>query len=277
MEAVIQHPGFLTDLLMLVSAGLLAGFIAGLFGVGGGTVTVPILFHWYVHMGVQSGTAMHVAVATSLATIITTSLVSSHAHRKNNAIDETMLYVWGPFICLGSVFGVILAAIISGDAMRGIFGSFLICIALYMLFSQEGKAVFHRLPGYWGQRCMAAGIGGLSSLVGVGGGAISVPVMSVFGVNLRHAVGTSSAFGFLIAVPGTIGFILSGLGAKGLPPYTLGYVSLLGLAALLPTTALTAPLGAKIAHKLDRSVLRRVFALFLTFVSAKMLWGLLTH
>lgn len=277
MEAIIHHPGFLSDLLMLVFAGLAAGFIAGLFGVGGGTVTVPILFHWYEHMGVASGTAMHVAVATSLATIITTSLASSKAHRKNNAIDEAILYIWGPFIVLGSIIGVVLATIVSGDAMRGIFGFFLITIALYMLFSREGKAVFHGLPGYWVQRVLATFIGALSSLVGVGGGAISVPVMSVLGVNLRYAVGTSSTFGFLIAIPGTIGFIFSGMGAEGLPPYTLGYVSLLGLLGLLPTTAITAPLGARLAHKLNRSVLRRIFALFLTFISAKMLWGLLIH
>jgi uncharacterized membrane protein YfcA len=267
----------LYDFIILVFAGLLAGFLAGLFGVGGGTVTVPILFHWFLHQGISDDIAMHVAVGTSLATIISTSLSSSSAHRKKGSIDDDLLYIWAPFIALGSVMGVILASHFSGEAMRLLFGSFLLTIALYMLFTKEGKVLFPHLPSFWKQRGMAAGIGTLSSLVGIGGGAVSVPVMSLFGVPLRTAVGTSSAFGMLIAIPGTIGFILSGWGLQGLPEYTLGYVSLMGLLVLLPTTAATAPLGAKVAHMLPRKFLRLGFSLFLTFVAGKMLWGLLVH
>lgn len=265
----------LYDLIVLTVSGLLAGFIAGLFGVGGGTVTVPILFHWFLHMGVSDDVAMHAAVGTSLATIISTSLSSSRAHYKKGSIDGNILYLWAPFIALGAVVGVVLAAFASGVIMRSVFGSFLLLIALYMLFTREGKVLFPSLPGYNGQRAMAGGIGALSSLVGVGGGAISVPIMSLCGVPLRMAVGTSSAFGMMVAIPGTIGFIISGWNVQGLPPYSFGYLSLLGLLVLLPTTAFTAPLGAKAAHKLSRSFLRFSFAIFLTFVAGKMLWGVL--
>jgi uncharacterized membrane protein YfcA len=278
MEAFLgqAEPTFLTDVIILTISGLLAGFVAGLFGVGGGTITVPILFHWYIHMGgVSDDVAMHVAVGTSLATIITTSYSSSRAHRQKGSVDDQLLYIWAPFICLGSILGVILAAQFSGAALRGTFGFFLLAIAIYMLFTPEGKTMFGKLPTLWLQRAIAGSIGTLSSLVGIGGGAISVPVMSLFGVPLRMAVGTSSAFGMLIAIPGTIGFVISGLGTEGLPPYTLGYVSFLGLLVLLPTSAFTAPIGARLAHKMDRTFLRKIFSLFLTFVSAKMLWGLL--
>ncbi|MBI3419007.1 MAG: sulfite exporter TauE/SafE family protein [Proteobacteria bacterium] len=264
----------LPDLVALVGAGLLAGLIAGLFGVGGGTITVPILFHWFLHIGVPSDQAMHAAVATSLATIIATSTSSARAHKKRGSVDAEIIKSWGPWIASGSTIGVFLAALMGGNAMRGIFGGFLLCIALYMLFTKGTTMVYHQLPTSWAKHAITTGIGVISSLVGIGGGAITVPVMTLCGVPMQRAVGTSSAFGAVIAVPGTIGFILSGWNVVNLPPLSLGYVNLLSLAILFPATALMAPYGAKLAHKLDRAVLRRIFSVFLVFISAKMLWGL---
>jgi uncharacterized membrane protein YfcA len=259
---------------MLIGAGLVAGLIAGLFGVGGGTITVPILFLWFSHIGVSSNHAMHAAVATSLATIIATSASSMNAHRKRGSVDEAIVKDWSPYIGIGSVLGVGLAAIMSGAEMRAIFGTFLAAIALYMLCTKETTVLYNGMPKGAAKVASTGFIGIVSSLVGIGGGSMVVPMMTLGGVPMQRAVGTASAFGMVIAIPGTIVNIVAGWNETGLPPLSLGYVNLLSLAILLPVTALTAPLGAKLAHKLDRAMLRRIFSVFLLFISLKMLWGL---
>lgn len=278
MEAVISQlqslAHYAPDLVGLVFAGLLAGFIAGLFGVGGGTITVPILFYWFTHMGVSQDHAMHAAVGTSLATIIATSYASASAHEKRGSVDHAILKGWAPYIAAGSILGSVLAGFFSGVALRGLFGGFLLFVAFYMLLAKEGKSLFPALPTGLGRALSAGGIGTLSSLVGIGGGAIAVPLMSLCNVPMQRAVGTSSAFGLIIAIPGTLGFIASGWGKEGLPPLSLGYICLAALIILLPATAFMAPWGAKLAHKLSRALLRRVFAVFLCFIAIKMLWGL---
>lgn len=274
MNELVQY---LPDLALLVGAGVIAGFIAGLFGVGGGTVTVPVLYYWFTHMGISDDVAMHVSVATSLATIIATSLSSSAAHEKRGAVDHDILKLWGPFIGGGSIVGALLAGLLSGTEMRLIFGSFLVFISGYMLFGKHGKVLRDSLPVANAQRAIAAFIGTFSSIVGVGGGALAVPTLASCNVPMQRAVGTSSAFGVIVAIPGAIGFIISGWGHEGLPPYSLGYVSLMGLLVLLPTTAMLAPIGAKVAHHLNRELLRRLFGGFLLFIAGKMLWGVLIH
>ncbi|MBY0427753.1 MAG: sulfite exporter TauE/SafE family protein [Alphaproteobacteria bacterium] len=274
MSELVQY---LPDLTLLVVAGVFAGFIAGLFGVGGGTVTVPVLFYWFGHMGVVPEVAMHVSIATSLATIIATSLSSSSAHEKRGSVDHDILKKWGPYIGIGSIAGALLAGQMSGTNLRLVFGSFLILIALYMLIGKPGKVLRDSLPGINIQRAIAAFIGTFSSLVGVGGGALAVPTLAACNVPMQRAVGTSSAFGVIVAIPGAIGFIISGWAHEGLPPYSLGYVSLMGLLVLLPTTAALAPVGAKVAHHLNRDMLRRLFGGFLLFIAGKMLWGVLIH
>lgn len=273
MNELVQY---LPDLALLVGAGVIAGFIAGLFGVGGGTVTVPVLYYWFTHMGISDDIAMHVSVATSLATIIATSLASSAAHEKRGSVDHDILKLWGPFLGGGSIIGALLAGLLSGIEMRLIFGTFLIFISLYMSFGKHDKVICNSLPVANVQRAIAAFIGTFSSIVGVGGGALAVPTLASCNVPMQRAVGTSSAFGVIVAIPGAIGFIISGWGHEGLPPYSLGYVSLMGLLVLLPTTALLAPIGAKVAHKLSRELLRRIFGGFLLFIAIKMLWGVLT-
>lgn len=264
----------LPELAFLLGAGLVAGFVAGLFGVGGGTVTVPVLFYWFLHMDVPTDVAMHVAIATSLATIIATSLAASQAYAKRGSIDHAMLKRWGPFIAAGSIVGAALAAVVSGAMLRGVFGGFLLSLAVYMLVGPYGYVLSKRLPSMPWQRLMAGFIGTLSSLAGIGGGAVSVPVMTLYNVPMQKAAGTSSAFGIIIAIPGVIGFIVSGWQHAGLPALSLGYVNLLALAVLLPATAIMAPVGANIAHGLNKELLRRMFGVLLTVVAGKMLWSL---
>jgi uncharacterized protein len=272
MPDLIQY---LPDIALLLAAGCVAGFIAGLFGVGGGTVTVPVLFYWFTHMHASPDVAMHIAVGTSLATIIATSLASSRAHEKRGSVDHDLLKIWGPPIAVGSILGGLLAGYISGTSMRFIFGGFLIFVALYMLLGKEGKVLRQTLPSNNVQRFIASLIGTLSSVVGIGGGAFVVPTLTSCNTPIQRAVGTSSALGVVIAIPGAIGFIIGGWGHEGLPPFSLGYVSLMALVVLLPTTALLAPVGAKVAHRLSRETLRRVFGAFLLFIAGKMLWGVL--
>lgn len=276
-QEVVDIVPFLPDLAALIGAGIVAGFIAGLFGVGGGAITVPILFHWFLHIGVAEGSAMHAAVGTSLATIVATALSSARAHHRRGAIDRDILKSWGPWVACGSAAGAALAAVMSGETLRGFFGVVLLCVALYMFLTRDGTVMAASPPLGWIRRLLAGGIGAVSSLAGIGGGAMSVPAMSLCNVPLKRAVGTSSAFGVLIAVPGTIGFIISGLSLPrgvSLPPFSLGYVNLVGLMILLPVTTLMAPFGAKLAHRLDRARLRRIFSVFLMLVSIKMLGGL---
>ncbi len=267
---------YLPDLIMLICAGMFGGFIAGLFGVGGGTITVPVLFYWFTHMGISHEVAMHVSVGTSLATIIATSLSSSRAHEKRGSVDNDILKVWGPPIAVGAITGALIAGMMSGTDMRLAFGGFLIFVALYMLIGKDGAVLRQSLPSVGWQRFISWFIGTFSSIVGVGGGALSVPTLAACNVPMQRAVGTSSAFGVIIALPGAAGFIISGWGHEGLPPYSLGFVNLMALVVLLPTTALLAPVGAKVAHYLSRHVLRRIFGAFLLFIAAKMLYGVLS-
>jgi uncharacterized membrane protein YfcA len=272
-----QFLPYLPDLALLIGAGVVAGFVAGLLGVGGGTVTVPVLYYWFLHMKASEDAAMHAAVATSLATIIATSLSSSRAHEKRGSVDQDLVKSWGPYIAGGAVVGVCLATYMDGESLRGFFSVFLLCVGLYMFFVPNNKLQGDGFPPIFWQRAISVLIGTISSLAGIGGGSMSVPFMSFCNVPMQRAIGTSSALGTIIALPGTFSFIISGWGAEGLPPFSLGYVNLLGLAVLLPTTALLAPVGAKAAHSIDKKLLRRIFGVFLAFVAAKMGWGLITH
>ncbi len=274
MDNIVQY---LPDIAMLVAAGSVAGFIAGLFGVGGGTVTVPVLYFWLSHMRISPDVAMRVSVATSLATIIVTSLSTSRAYEKSGSVDYDILKRWWPFIGGGSVLGSFIAGMMSGDTMRLFFGGFLLFIAGYMLVGKTGNVLRDRLPNLNMQRVIAAFIGLFSSIVGVGGGSLIVPMLSAYNVPMQRAVGTSSAFGMVIAIPAAIGFIISGWGHEGLPPYSLGYVSVMGLLVLIPMTAILAPVGAKVAHALSRDLLRRIFGVFLLLIASKMLCDVLIH
>lgn len=268
---------YLPDLAGLIGAGLFAGFIAGLFGVGGGTVTVPILYYWFSHMGVGQDHAMHAAVGTSLATIIATSLASTRAHEKRGSVDRAIVKSWALFIAIGSISGALLAGLLSGLAMKTIFGGFLIFVAVYMFFAKEGQPLFSAPPTGWRKDLLSWCIAAISSIVGIGGGSLTVPALSMCNVPMQRAVGTSAALGLVIAIPGALGFIMSGWGQQGLPPFSIGYICLAALVILLPTTALTAPLGARLAHKLSRDFLKKIFAVFLGFVALKMLYGVYVH
>ena len=260
---------------LLLATGVVAGLLAGLLGVGGGIVIVPILFLVLEGLDFPDETLMQVAVATSLATIIPTSVSSARAHHAKGNVDMALLRRWAPWIFLGALLGGLLSFVLSGDALRLVFGVIALLVAINMAVPKQLVLAAALPRSAAAQAPIAGGIGTFSALMGIGGGTLSVPVLSAFSYPTHRAVGTAAAFGFLIAVPAVVGFVWSGLGEPGRPPLSLGWVNLAAAALIFPVTTLVAPVGARIAHRLPAERLRLVFALFLGLTALRMLWSAL--
>ncbi len=272
VDAVFADPALLVQIVIaLVITGVIAGLLAGLLGVGGGIVIVPVLFFLFQTIGVDGDVAMHVAVGTSLATIIATSISSVRSHHRQGAVDWTLLRRWVPGIVGGVVIGTVLAAHLSGHILTLIFAIFAFLVALRMLFSKTGGYVVDGLPGLALQLFYSLVIGIVSVMVGIGGGAMTVPILNAHNYPMRKAVATASGIGMVIALPGTVGFIVAGWTVQNLPPFSWGYVNMLGFLLIIPLTVLCAPWGAKIAHSVNPTYLKRGFAVFLLVSSVKML------
>lgn len=261
----------LTLTAMMLLTGGVGGLLAGLLGVGGGIVIVPVLDLVLASMGVDSSVRMHVAVATSLATIIPTAISSSRAHHAKGAVDMAQLKRWSVAIFLGAIVGVLVASHVTGDVLSAVFGVVALLVAVKMLLPLEGRHIAEAIPGGPGGQLLPFAIGGFSSMMGIGGGTLSVPTMTLFNFPIHRAVGTAALFGLLISVPATIAFIITGWSVPGLPPGSLGYVNLIGLAIIAPVSFFAAPWGARLAHSLSKRHLSILFGLFLAVVSARML------
>lgn len=255
----------------LVGAGLCAGFIGGLFGVGGGVVLVPALYHLYGVIGVEDSVRMHAAVGASLSSIVATSWSSLSAHAKAGAVDFQVLKTWTPWIALGAALGAGLAGVASTTALLLVFGIGMLLIALNMGFGRESWCLAADLPGGALRALIAGMVGVLSAMMGIGGGSFGVAIMTLCGRPIHQAVATASGFGAAIALPATLGFILTGWGREGLPPWSLGFVNAPGFVLLALLTTFTAPFGARLAHRLDRAMLRRAFAVFLALTALNLL------
>lgn len=256
----------------LLATGLAAGTLAGLLGIGGGIVVVPVLYSVFSAFGFDAGVAMHMAVGTSLATMVPTSIMSARAHYRRGAVDMALLRRWAPAVVVGVILGSLIAGVVRGQVLTAVFGVVALAAAANLMLRGDGRAIWPQLPKGIGLQAIAAVIGLLSSLMGIGGGMLSVPVMSACSYPIRQAVATAAATGTLIAVPGAIGFMVAGLGEAGRPPYSLGFVNLIGFALIIPATMLSAPWGARIAHTINPKWLRLMFALFLFFTGGRMLW-----
>ncbi|MGH7006049.1 MAG: sulfite exporter TauE/SafE family protein [Alphaproteobacteria bacterium] len=263
--------------LVLGLVGCVSGFLAGLLGVGGGIVVVPVLYHVLAAFDVDPELRAHIAVGTSLATIIPTSIQSIRAHNARGAVDGALLRLWGPFVAIGVVLGVLIAAYASGAILTAIFGVVAALVALYMLSTPEGWHPVSGLPRPPGQALMAVAIGGISTLMGIGGGTLTVPALSICSYPVRRAVGTASVVGLIIALPGAIGYVFNGWHLPGLPAFSFGYVNLGGLVAIVVTSMWFAPLGARTAHTINPRLLRAMFGLFLAVTSVKMLYDTARH
>lgn len=255
----------------LAGAGLVAGFVGGLFGIGGGVVVVPALYLVLTALGVDEDVRMHVAVATSLSTIVSTSWRSLAAHTRAGAVDTAVLKAWAPWITFGALAGAAVAGFASSELLLIVFGGGLFLIALQMGLGNPNWRLASDLPKGAPRAAIASGIGFFSALMGIGGGAFGVTVMTLCGKPIHRAVATASGFGAAIALPGALGYAIAGWGREGLPPFSLGFVSVPGFIVLAALTALTAPLGARLAHRLPQLTLKRAFSVFLGLVALNML------
>lgn len=269
----VEIAGFLAA---LAAAGLFAGFIGGLFGVGGGTVIVPALYHVFGLLGVPDDVRMHAAIATSLSTIVATSWRSLSTHAKAGAVDFALLRAWTPWIALGAAIGAGVAGFSSDQALLIVFGIGMLLVAANMGFGREDWRLASEVPTGWLRGIIAASIGAFSAMMGVGGGTWGVMMMTLSGRTIHQAVATASGFGAAIAVPAALVNVITGWERPGLPFLSAGYVNLIGFALLALLTMATAPYGARLAHRLDRAVLRRAFAIFLALTAANLLYEALT-
>lgn len=263
--------------LLLLAIGGIGGFLSGLLGVGGGIIFVPALFFTFSSLGFGSDHAMHVAVGSSLAVVLATSATSAFGHYKRGAVDMALFRSWGSFIASGVVFGALFASAVHGKILKEAFAVITFIISIYMAFGRERTAETPlRFLTLCVQRFLCAAIGMVSSMIGVGGAILTVPMMSGIGLPMQRAVGTGAALGTTVALPGMIGYMLAGLfhDAAGLPPFSLGYVNMLAIAAVIPASMLLAPVGVRASHAIDRKILRRVFAAVLMIVSARMFFSL---
>lgn len=259
----------------LLATGVVAGLVAGMLGVGGGIVIVPVMYNVLAAMNVPENLRMHVAVGTSLVTIIPTSISSLRAHNKKGAVDWPLLKRWIAPMLVGVLVGSVLAGVARGQTLTLIFGVVALPVAAQLAFAKELWRLADHLPGGVGGALVPFGIGGASTMMGIGGGTVGVPAMTLCGVPIHRAVGTASAFGAIISVPGAIGAAIAGWGVAGLPPYSLGYANLMGFLLIAPAAFFAAPAGAAIAHMVDKNRLRKMFALFVAITAAKMLWDAL--
>jgi uncharacterized membrane protein YfcA len=266
------------EALIYLALGAGTGVLAGLLGVGGGIVIVPLLVLIFGHLpwaADHAGSIAHLALGTSLASIVFTSIASVRAHHRRGAVDWALVKRLCPGLIAGTLAGSWVAGQLSTPVLKGVFIVFSYYVGTQMLVNLRPAG--HRdLPGRTGLHAAGAGIGVFSSLVGIGGGSVSVPFMSWCNVPMHRAIATSAALGFPIAVAGSVGFIANGL-AKGqdLPAHTLGYLYLPALLGIAAGSVLTAPLGARLAHALPVGRLKQVFALLLLILGTRMLWGML--
>jgi uncharacterized membrane protein YfcA len=257
--------------LELLVLGLFTGLLAGLLGIGGGMLMVPFMTLLLTHKGMPSQYVVKIAIATSLATICFTSVASVRSHHKRGAVRWDIVKLLAPGIIVGSLLGAQVAKALPAAVLYLLFAGFVGFSGTQMLLDRKPKPT-RQLPAGPGMLASGAGIGVLSALVGAGGGFISVPFMTWCNVSIHNAVATSAALGFPIALAGTVGYIVAGWSLSDMPSGTLGFIYLPALVTIALASVITAPLGARLAHRLNVKQLKRVFALLLYVLAAYMLY-----
>ncbi|MEP4052445.1 MAG: sulfite exporter TauE/SafE family protein [Litorimonas sp.] len=275
MDQILQNWPLIVALL---AVGGVAGLTAGLFGIGGGAVMVPALFYAFSELGVPDEIVMHCSVATSAAVIILNALRSTRAHHAKDAVDMSLVWPksrswqsYGLWIGVGAFAAAIwIAPRLSGGVLTLIFAGIALLVSLQFIFGKPSFVFRETVPRGPAPVLAGGGVGVLSSLMGIGGGSLSVPLLTLCGVPIHRAIGTAAAFGLFIAVPATIGFVISGWGVAGRPFGSLGYVNGLGFALITIAAWPMVPFGAKLAHRLDATLLRRIFGICLALVAMNM-------
>lgn len=260
----------LTVFAIYLALGALAGTLAGLFGIGGGLVIVPVLIFSFGLQGISSEIAAHLAVGTSLATIVFTSLSSIRSHHLHGAVRWDIFRPMAVGIVVGAVLGAWTASLMSGPVLELVIGVFVILVALKMLIGFN-PAPGRNVPGKAGMAGAGTGIGWASAIFGIGGGTLTVPFLTWSNVRMQQAVATSAACGLPIAIAGAAGNMATGWGHAALPEYSLGFVYLPAVLGVVVTSVLFARVGANLAHRLDAQLLKRIFALLLIVVGIRFL------
>jgi uncharacterized membrane protein YfcA len=261
------------DLPILLASGAAAGTLAGLLGIGGGVIIVPIVTLLFEGHGVDPGLAIKMALGTSLATIVVTAVPSILTHHRKGAVDWGLFRTMGPAVLVGSLVGAWLADLIPGDVLYAAFIVFLFAVSMQMALS---RVAAHRgLPGRAGLAAASTTVGVVSALMGIGGGAMHVPFLSYCGVPVKRAIATAAAVGLPLAASGAAGYVIGGLDETGIPAGSIGYVNLPVFGGVVAASLLFAPLGALLAHRLPDLLLRRLFAVFLFVLASRMAYSLL--
>lgn len=260
----------MNDIILLLVTGSVAGLFAGLLGIGGGVVIVPVLVLVFEYQGLDSSVIMQSAIGTSLATIVFTSISSIRVHQAHQAIIWSVFWKMTPGIIVGAWIGTLVADALPSEILKLIFAPFLMLIAIQFALNKQPKA--HRsLPEKQGLVFVGTLVGAISSLFGIGGGALNVPFLAWCNVSIRKAVATSAAIGLPIAITGTLGFIVSGWKSQEMPDWSIGYINLIAAFSIISVSAIAAPYGAKLAHRIPVVLIKRIFAVLLVFVVIKLL------
>lgn len=262
---------FLTVFISCIFLGSVAGFLSGLLGIGGGLIIVPALVYLLPLLNISADLVMPIALATSLSSIVLTSSSAAYAHHRNSNIPWLLTRQLMLWVSVGAVLGAFVAGILSTKILTNVFSGAVLVLASYMLFSIRISKT-RIMPTLPIMRVVGLLTGIISSLMGISGAAILIPAFNYFGINVRHAIGIATVCGSMVALFGSIGYIVAGLNKNDLPPWSLGYVYLPALLGIILTSTLLAPLGVKVAGKLPVSTLKKIFAAFLILVSIKMLW-----
>lgn len=260
---------------VLAGGGLATGLLAGLLGIGGGGILVPILYELFSVLDVPHAIRMHMAVGTSLAVIIPTSIRSYLSHKAKGAVDDGVIRLMMPAVLAGVLAGILIAGVAGGWALKLAFAAVSLLMAAKIFLGGERWKLGEQLPSRWVSSLVAWVIGLDSTLMGIGGGAQITAFLTLYGRPIHQAVGTASGFGPVIAIPAMLGYVWAGWGAEGLPQGSLGYVSLIGAALIIPTSVYAAPFGARLAHGVSRRTLEVIFAWFLVFLAVRFTWSLI--
>ncbi|MHA1543735.1 MAG: sulfite exporter TauE/SafE family protein [Alphaproteobacteria bacterium] len=260
---------------VLALSGAVAGFLSGLMGIGGGIVMVPVLYYAFGFIGAPEVYLMHLAVGTSLGIIIPTAFVSSKAHQKRGAVDFEIAKTWIPWMVVGAVFGTMVASDVNSEALVLFFAVMASLMGLKLVLPLDNQVISRKMPKRGVSSALGLAIGTASSMMGIGGATFTVPTMVLFNIPIHRAVGTAAFMGFFLAIFATIGFVVAGWNVEGLPEYSFGFVSLIGVLVVAPASSSMAPLGVAVSHKLPRRKLSIVFGLFLIAASVRMAYPLL--
>jgi uncharacterized membrane protein YfcA len=274
MDIDITLAGFSVLVLALLGAGLAVGFLSGLLGIGGGGILVPVLYETFTALDVDPSIRMHMALGTSLAVIVPTTLRSFMAHREKGAVDWVALRRMGPWVVVGVLLGVVVIDMASGTALKWVWVVFGSLLAAKMAFGRQDWQLGSDLPKAPRLEIYSIGIGLASVLMSIGGAAFIVSLLTLYGRSILQAVATSAGFGPLVAIPGVIGLMWAGWGHPGLPPLSIGFVSVLGAAVIVSASLVAAPWGVRLGHGIPRRALELAFAAFLTVVVLRFLVSL---